>query len=91
MEEKEYEQAQMALAFNKDKTATVDRMVNGGSRLKQSYHYKLMDNEEYLLLEPTDSNQKTWKIRIVKLDNEILELRSQSPDSSLLVLQRQNN
>ena len=90
MDEKEYGQAQMALEFKKDKTSTVDRIVNGQSTFKQSYNYKLTDNDQYLVLEPTDSNQKIWKVGIVKLDNKILTLRSQSSDSSLLVLKRQN-
>ena len=90
MDEKEYGQAQMALEFKKDKTSTIDRIVNGQSAFKQSYNYKLIDNDQYLLLEPTDSSQKIWKVGIVKLDNKILTLRSQSPDSSLLVLKRVN-
>ena len=83
-------QARMSLTFNKDKTSIVDRIVNGQSTFKQSYYYKLIDNDQYLLFEPTDSNQKIWKVGIIKLDNKTLTLRSQSPDSSLLVLKRQN-
>ena len=90
MDEKEYGQAQMALEFKKYRTSTIDRIVNGQSTFKQSYKYKLTDDDQYLLLEPTDSNQKIWKVRIIELDNKILTLRSQSPDSSLLVLKRQN-
>jgi uncharacterized protein (TIGR03066 family) len=90
MDEKEYTQAQMVLEFKKDKTSIVDKIVNGESTFKRSYTYKLTDNDQYLLLEPTDSNQKTWKVGIIKLDNKILTLRSQSPDSSLLVLKREN-
>jgi len=91
MDEKEYKQAQMALEFKKDMTSTVDKIVNGQSTFKKSYTYKLIDNDQYLLLEPTGSDQKVWKIGIIKLDNEALTLRSQSPDSSLLVLKRQND
>ncbi|MEP6846724.1 MAG: hypothetical protein ABI861_11995 [Panacibacter sp.] len=90
MDEKEYTHAQMALEFKKDKTATTDRIVNGQSTFKQLYNYKLIDNNQYLLLEPIDSNKKMWKVGIVKLDNKSLTFRSQSPDSSLLVLKRQN-
>jgi hypothetical protein len=89
MDEKEYGQAQMALEFRKDKTSIVDRIVNGQSTFKQSYNYKLIDNDQYLMLEPTDSSQKRWKVGIIKLDSKTLTIRSQSPDSSLLVLKRQ--
>jgi hypothetical protein len=90
MDEKEFKQAQMTLEFNKDETSIVDRIVNGESTFKQLYNYKLTDNDQYLSLQPTDSSQKTWKVRIIQLDNKSLTLRSQSPDSSLLILQRQN-
>lgn len=90
MDEKEYGQAQMSLVFNKNKTSTVDRIVNGQSTFKQLYNYKLTDKHKYLLLEPTDKDQKQWKVEIVQLDNKVLTLRSQSSDSSLLVLKRVN-
>ena len=90
MDEKEYGQAQMALEFRKDQTSIVDRIVNGQSTFKQSYNYTLIDNDQYLMLEPTDSGQKRWKVGIIKLDSKTLTIRSQSPDSSLLVLKRQN-
>ena len=90
MDAKKYGQAQMSLKFNNDKTSTIERIVNGQSTFKQSYNYKLVDNDQYLLLEPTDSNQKIWKVGIIKLDKQSLNLRSQSPDSSLLILERQS-
>jgi len=90
MDAKKYGQAQMSLKFNSDKTSTIERIVNGQSTFKQSYNYKLVDNDQYLLLEPTDSNQKIWKVGIIKLDNQSLTLRSQSRDSSLLILERQS-
>jgi hypothetical protein len=90
MNEKEYGQAQMALEFREDKTSTIERIVNGQSTFKQSYNYKLTDNDQYLMLEPIDRNQKIWKLGIIKLDSKILTLRSQSPDSSLLILNRQH-
>ena len=89
MDEKEFKQAQMALEFKRDSTSTVDRIVNGKSTFKQLYNYKLTDNDQYLSLEPTDSSQKRWRVKIVQLDNKSLAFRSQSPDSSILVLQRQ--
>jgi uncharacterized protein (TIGR03066 family) len=91
MDENEYRQAQMALEFRKDKTSIIDRIVNGQSTFKQLYKYQLSDNDQYLILEPTDSSQKTWKVGIIKLDDKTLTLRSQSPDSSFLILKRQND
>ena len=90
MDAKKYGQAQMSLKFNNDNTSTIERIVNGQSTFKQSYNYKLVDNDQYLLLEPTDSNQKIWKVGIIKLDKQSLTLRSQSPDSSLFILERQS-
>lgn len=89
MDEKEYGQAQMLLEFKNDKTSVVDRIVNWQSTFERFYNYKLIDYQKYLLLKPADTTQNTWKIEIVTLDNNYLKLRSQSPDSSLLILKRQ--
>ncbi len=89
MNEKQYKPAQMALEFNKDNTSILDRIVNGQSTFKQFYTYKLIDKDQYLLLEPIDSNQKVWKVEIINLDNKKLTFRSKSLDSSSLTLERQ--
>ena len=89
MNEKQYKPAQMALEFKGDNTSILDRIVNGQSTFKQLYTYKLIDNDQYLLLEPIDSNQKVWKVEIINLDNKILTFRSKSLDSSSLTLERQ--
>ena len=89
MNEKQYTPAQMSLEFKRENTSTLDRIVNGQSTFKQFYTYKLIDKDQYLLLEPIDSNQKVWKVEIIHLDNKILTFRSKSLDSSSLTLERQ--
>jgi hypothetical protein len=91
MEGEEYGKNQMALSFSKDNISILERLENGKSTLKQNYKYKLIDEEKYLLLEPLDTNNKVWKIGILELNTKILKLRSQSPDSSMLILKRLND
>jgi len=90
MDKKEYPRAQMSLLINKDKTLILDRIVNGLSTFKQLYSYNLTDNNKFIIFEPFEKGKKIWNVEIIQLDYKVLTLRSQSPDSSLLFLKRQN-
>ncbi len=87
MEGKDY-YAQMSLEFNPDKTSVLEKLENSKLAYKQLYTYEFIDEQKYLLLEPSDSGAKIWKIEIVKLDNKTLKLRSQSPDSLLFRIKK---
>ena len=87
MDGKEYV-AQMSLKFKKDSSSILERLVNNKPTLKLEYKYMLSENQDYLHLDPTDPNEKKWKIKIIQLDYQTLKLQSQSPDSSVLILHR---
>ncbi|MEO6721917.1 MAG: hypothetical protein ABIN67_16230 [Ferruginibacter sp.] len=87
MDGKEYI-AQMSLKFKKDSSSILERLVNNKSTLKVEYKYKFSENQDYLHLDPTESSEKKWKIKIIQLDYQTLKLQSQSPDSSVLILHR---
>jgi hypothetical protein len=53
-----------------------------------SFSYKLVNNDKYLDLEPLSKGGRHWDIGILELNKQILKIRSQSPDSSFMILNR---
>ncbi len=88
MEGGEFGSNKLVMRFGKDSISTMERWEGEKSILKASFRYLLSDEDKYLLLVHLDSGSRNWYVGIIDLDETTLKLRSQSPDSSLLILTR---
>jgi hypothetical protein len=79
----------MTLNFKNDSIVVIDKSINNGKLvLVDSFTYSFNNEERYLYLNPLNKGQKAWNVGIIEINNQILNLRSQSPDSSILSLRR---
>jgi hypothetical protein len=79
---------EMIINFRKDNIAVLKTWDKNVLTLTDSFSYKLVNDEKYLDLEPLSTRMQKWNIEILELNNKLLKIRSQSPDSSSLILYR---